>query len=171
MKKFAMMTLVAALFTAFAMPALAAAPKKGAAKAADKKEAAKGGAKLELNAGGVTGVTIDAPAGATVKEGAAGGVEITAGDKFQLQVVASKADIAGWKKDIAANDVNKLKKYHVDTADELLYESAVMGPEFHMVANVKVGDAAYSCEDVKGPTFTKADAEAMLKACHSLAKK
>ena len=162
MKKFGLIALLAALTAALAMPAFAA-DKKGAA--------AKGGAKLELNAGGVTGVTIEAPAGATAKEGAAGGVEITAGDKFQLQVTASKADIAGWKKDIAANDVNKLKKYHVDTADELLYESAVMGPEFHMVANVKVGDAAYSCEDVKGPTFTKADAEAMLKACKSLAKK
>ena len=67
--------------------------------------------------------------------------------------------------------MNVLKKFHIETADELLYESAVMGPEFHLVANVKMGDDIYSCEDVKGPTFTKADAEAMLKACHSLAKK
>jgi len=91
--------------------------------------------------------------------------------KFQLQVSKTKADIEGWKKDIKANDVNVLKKFHIETADELLYESAVMGPEFHLVANVKMGDDIYSCEDVKGPTFTKADAEAMLKACHSLAKK
>ena len=168
MKRFGVVTLLAAVLATFTYvaPCAAAAAKKAAAPA---KAAA--GNKLELAGGGLPDVTIAAPAKATVKESAAGGAEVNAGDKFQLQISKSKADIAGAKKEIAANDVNKLKKFHVDTADELLYESAVMGPEFHLLANVKVGDDTYSCEDVKGPTFTKADAEAMLKACKSLAKK
>jgi hypothetical protein len=159
--------LVATLLAAISFESVAVAA--AAKKALPAKAAA--GAKLDLAAGGLTEVTIEAPAGAVVKESAAGGAEVTAGDKFQLQITKSKADIAGWKKDIAANDVNKLKKYHVDSPEELLYETAVMGPEFHLVSNVKVGADTYSCEDVKGATFTKADAEAMLKACHSLAKK
>ena len=91
------------------------------------------------------------------------------GDKFQLQFSEDDSiDLPGRKKEIDANTLNKLKKYHVDEEDVVLYESEVMGrTEFHFLAAVKVGEKAYFCEDQKGPTFTKADIEAMLASCKS----
>jgi hypothetical protein len=60
----------------------------------------------------------------------------------------------------------------VETADALLYESTVMGKsEFHFAANVKAGPTIYGAEDTKGPAYTKADAELMLKCFRTLTAK
>ncbi len=129
-------------------------------------------ASLDLSAVGEDwkGWTIMAPEGATAKE-SFGAAEVAAGASFQLELRTAKGDVAAIKKEIQANDINKLKQFVVDTPDALLYESEVMGKnEFHLYGNVKVGDKEFNCEDVKGPQFTQADAEAMWKACASLAK-
>lgn len=134
-----------------------------------KSDAAKSGiamAPLDLSSAGFK-VVVDAPKGATAKE-EFGRITVKHGDGFQLSIGTDAANIESAKKEIAANDINKLKGYVIKTKDALLYESAVMGSEFHFLANVKVGNKMYQCEDVKGPTFTKQQVQDMLNSCKSL---
>lgn len=101
-----------------------------------------------------------------------GNVLVKKGAGFQVEVSSSAKDIAALKKEIQSNTLNKLKKFYVDTADALLYESALMGKsEFHFVANVKAGNITYGAEDTKGPIYAKADAELMLKCFQTLKAK
>lgn len=117
------------------------------------------------------GWSVQAPEGATAKE-SFGAAQITAGTGFDYEIRTDKGDVAAYKKESDANDINKVKRYLVDTPDALLYESEVMGQtEFHFYGNVTVGDKSFNCEDVKGPRHSQADAEAMWKSCQSLAKK
>jgi hypothetical protein len=117
------------------------------------------------------GWSVDAPEGATVKE-SFGAAEIVLGEGFQLDIRLAKADVAGAKKESEANDVNKVKGYVLDQPDVMLFESEVMGQtEFHLYGGVKSGEVDFTCEDVKGPRHSKADAELMWKTCQSIAKK
>jgi hypothetical protein len=117
------------------------------------------------------GWSVMAPEGVTAKE-SFGAAQLTNGTTFNLDIRNSKGDVAGFKKDIAANDINKVKQFVVDSADALLYESEVMGQnEFHVYGNVTIGEQVFNCEDVKGPRHMQADAEAMWKTCGSLTKK
>lgn len=118
-----------------------------------------------------TKVILQAPKGAAATE-SYGSVTVKEGAGFQLDISAEGADIASRKGEIAANDVNKLEKFHVESADTLVYESKVMGKnEFHFLANVKVGEETFSCEDSKGPTYTRAQVDTMLAACKSITAK
>jgi hypothetical protein len=127
---------------------------------------------LDISAGGedFAGLSVKAPAGATAKE-SFGNVEVTSGDGFTLEIHSGAADIASLKTEIKANDINKFKKFHTETADELVYESEVMGKtQVHFVANVKVGDKAFNCENVKGgKDKTLAETQVMVTSCKSLA--
>jgi hypothetical protein len=111
------------------------------------------------------------PEGATAKDGIVG-PEITKGDKFQIELGSAK-EMASLKKEIEKNSLNKLKKFHVEKADLLIYESAIANQpsEFHFLINVKVGDKVYGAEDTKGPTYSKADVELMVKSVQSLKAK
>jgi len=109
-----------------------------------------------------------APSGATVKL-QFGALSVKAGENFQLELRKGGVDLTKRKGEIAANKVNQLQKYIVESPDSILYESQVMGLEYHVLSNVKVGSKTYSCEDAKGPLYTQRDAETMLKACQSLA--
>ena len=113
-------------------------------------------------------VIIMAPGGAAARDDY-GAVEIAREPDFQMEFSEEEAvDFLARKKEIEANGINKLKKYHVDTADTLVYETEVMGkPELHFVATVKVGETLYLCEDQKGPVFSQAAVSAMLAACRS----
>jgi len=116
-------------------------------------------------------VVMMAPEGATAADDF-GAVLVKKGVNFQVEVSSSAKDIAALKKEILANTLNKLKKFYVETADALLYESTVMGKsEFHFVANVKVGNSTYGAEDTKGPVYSKANAELMLKCFQTLRAK
>lgn len=156
----------------------AAKPTDPAAKPADPKPAPPPAAAaklvpLDLSAVGEdwTGWSVEAPEGATVKE-SFGAAEIILGDGFQLDLRIDKADVAAYKKETEANDLNKLKGYVLDQPDAILYESEVMNrTEFHLYAGVKSGDVDFTCEDVKGPLHSKADVELMWKTCQSIAKK
>jgi hypothetical protein len=118
------------------------------------------------------GYTIQAPEGATVAESFGAG-EVKSGDHFQLEIRADKVDIAARKTESDANDINKVKRYLVNTPDALVLESEVMKgrPEFHFVGNVSAGGKDFNCENIKGPTYTQADVEAMWAACQTIAKK
>ena len=113
-------------------------------------------------------VIIMAPGGAAARDDY-GAVEIAKEPDFQMEFSEEEAvDFLARKKEIEANGINKLKKYHVDTADTLVYETEIMGkPEFHFIATVKVGEILYLCEDQKGPVFSQAAVSAMLAACRS----
>ncbi len=113
-------------------------------------------------------VIIMAPGGAAARDDY-GAVKISMEPDFQMEFSEEEAvDFLVRKKEIEANGINKLKKYHVDTADTLVYETEIMGkPEFHFIATVKVGETLYLCEDQKGPVFSQAAVSAMLVACRS----
>ena len=127
---------------------------------------------LDLSkASGSFPVIMQAPEGATAADDF-GSVLVKKGANFQVEVSSSAKDLAALKKEITANTLNKFKKFYVETADALLYESTLMGKsEFHFVANAKVGGTTYGAEDTKGPVYTKADAELMLKCFQTLAAK
>jgi hypothetical protein len=116
--------------------------------------------------------TMQAPEGATVKE-AFGSAEVaTADNSFHLEIGTDKADMAARKAEIDGNDINKLKRYVIDEPDGILYESVVMGKsEFHLLVNAEGGESGFECQDSKGPSYTEAQAQAMFKACKTLAPK
>ncbi len=113
-------------------------------------------------------VILMAPAGAAARDDY-GAIEIAKEPDFQMEFSEEEAiDLPARKKEIEGNNINKLKKYHVDTPDTLLYETEIMGkPEFHFVAAVTVGDVLYVCEDQRGPVFSRAEVATMLASCRS----
>jgi hypothetical protein len=116
-------------------------------------------------------VVMMAPEGAAAAEDF-GTVLVKKGAVFQVEVSSSAKDIAALKKEILANTLNKLKKFYVETADALLYESTLMGKsEFHFLANMKAGNSTYGAEDTKGPVYAKANVELMLKCFQTLKAK
>jgi hypothetical protein len=113
--------------------------------------------------------TLKAPEGAKVAEDL-GAYTVKAGENFQLEIHTGAADLAARKKEIEENTVNKLKSFLTESDSALVYETEVMGQaEFHFVANVAVDDAKYHCEDTKGKAYAKADIDAMLQSCQSIA--
>jgi hypothetical protein len=142
----------------------APAPEKPAAPAS-------AGETLDLSAVEIPGV-LEVPKGAVAKSTSWGDVTVELGTTFNITVAEGAADLADRKKEIEANTVNKLKAFHVETEDTLLYSSEVMGKEeFHFLTNVKLGEAVYSFENTKGPAYTREQAETMLKAARSLRAK
>ncbi len=113
-------------------------------------------------------VIIMAPGGAAARDDY-GSIEIASEPDFQMEFSEEDAvDFLARKKEIEANSINRLKKYHVDTADTLIYETEIMGkPEFHFIATVSVADVLYLCEDQKGPVFSQAAVATMLASCRS----
>ena len=113
-------------------------------------------------------VIVMAPGGAAARDDY-GSIEITMNPEFQMEISEEDAvDFLARKKEIEANGINKLKKYHVDTADTLIYETEIMGKsEFHFIATVTVGEALYLCEDQRGPVFSQAAVATMLATCRS----
>ena len=113
-----------------------------------------------------------APGGAAARDDY-GAIEIAKEPDFQMEISEEEeVDLLARKKEIEANGVNKLKKYHVDTPDTLLYETEIMGKsEFHFIATVTVGETLLLCEDQKGPVFSQAAVTRMLAACRSAREK
>jgi hypothetical protein len=117
------------------------------------------------------GWTIAAPAGASAKV-EFGALVVKAGDGFAIEVRGGAVDLAAKKRAIAADKVNRLVRWVREAPGAVVYESdAGLGAhEFHVLAALSVGGAAWSCEDEKGPIYTEAQAEAMLAACETLKK-
>jgi len=90
---------------------------------------------------------------------------IKVGNNYQVSVMENNGDIAQRKADITNDDVNKLKKYVVDDATTILWESGIADlSEFHFYHIAKVGERTYVFEDVKGEAFTQEAIQAMLDA-------
>lgn len=97
---------------------------------------------------------------------------IKLGKDFQISVLENAGDIAQRKADITNDDVNKLKKYVVDDATTLLWESGIGDlSEFHFYHIAKVGDRTYVFEDVRGDAFSQDAIQKMLDACKAVKEK
>ncbi|MGZ3864605.1 MAG: hypothetical protein ACXVPN_15240 [Bacteroidia bacterium] len=97
---------------------------------------------------------------------------IKVGNNFQVSILENAGDIAQRKADITNDDVNKLKKYVVDDATTLLWESGIADmSEFHFYHIAKIGDRTYVFEDIKGDPFTQEAAQKMLDACKQAKEK
>src|SRR5437763_16748202 len=95
---------------------------KAAAKPAAKPAAKKGS--LDLTDAGIA-ASMDAPAGAKAKEESWGDITIAIGEgdpHFGLTMAKGFADLAARKKELAANDLNKLNAYVRDTADAITHQ-------------------------------------------------
>lgn len=91
---------------------------------------------------------------------------------FQISVMENNGDIAQRKADITNDDVNKLKKYVIDDATTLMWESGIADlSEFHFYHIAKVGDRTYVFEDIKGEPFTQDAIQKMLDACKQVKEK
>lgn len=119
--------------------------------------------------------TLMAPKGAKVKKHSWGSIEITSGKKFQLDIWVSsfRTNIAEVKKSHEENDINKLKKYLIDTPKGILYQSDLWGEtQFHLYTYKDIGELTVKCEDLKdGTAYSEQQARVMFAACESIQKK
>lgn len=97
---------------------------------------------------------------------------IKVGNAFQISVLENNGDVAQRKADITNDDVNKLKKYVIDDASTLMWESGIADmSEFHFYHIGKVGERTYVFEDIKGDPFTLEAVQKMLDACKQAKEK
>jgi len=97
---------------------------------------------------------------------------VKVGPGFQVSITENAGDIAQKKADITNDDVNKLKKYVIDDATTLMWESGIADlSEFHFYHIAKVGDRTYVFEDIKGEAFTQDAVQKMLDACKGAKEK
>ncbi len=90
---------------------------------------------------------------------------IKVGTNYQVSVMENAGDIAQKKADITNDDVNKLKKYVIDDATTLMWESGIADlSEFHFYHIAKVGERTYVFEDIRGDAFTQEAIQKMLDA-------
>jgi hypothetical protein len=125
-------------------------------------------AELDLRPAGLD-ARLSAPAGAAAHRDL-DAVEVGSADgSFWLEIRAGAADLPAQRRELADNDLNRLKRVAVDEPGTLVYEGEVAGrTEFHFVAVTELGGAPYTCRDAKGRRFTAVDVERMLAACRSL---
>ncbi len=131
-------------------------------------------AELDLTAAGVAG-TIQAPKEARAED-SFGTCEVKVGDgkDFYLQIdVDDSLDWAGVKSFMEKNDVQKLQKFHVDTADVLIAETEFAGKtSFWLDAKVQFGDKVAHCKSGRGAhSYNRAHVDSFLAACKSLKAK
>jgi hypothetical protein len=97
---------------------------------------------------------------------------VKVGKDFQISVVETSGDINQRKADIASDDVNKLKKYIVDDATTLMWESGIGDlSEFHFYYIAKLGNRTYVFEDIKGEPFSQQAVQKMLDVCKQAKEK
>jgi hypothetical protein len=131
---------------------------------------------LDLSAAGLK-ATIQAPAGALGSDEFGISVAVRKPPHFAISLEAvddGPKHIASSRKFAVENDQQKLKAFHVESPDTLLFEASFLGNKlFHFVTTVKVGGKTYACEDKKDAdnNYTRADVDAMLAACRSLKAK
>ena len=86
-----------------------------------------------------------------------GGIEITAGDNFQIQIASGQGNIASRKIDLGNDDVYKVE-YLVDEKNAIVYKKYIPDTdiqEFHFYLIAKTTTGYYEVEDIPGNQFTK----------------
>lgn len=139
-----------------------AGPKSTNADAAQKDDAL-----VEVDCSSISGYNIitKAPQGITPTS-RFGSVRLSNNKNFQLQISKdpySKLEDA--KKELAANQMNVLKKYIIEEPEGILYQSEAMGQtQYHFKYYLKLKDATYLFEDQKGVQYDLKSAQQMYKA-------
>lgn len=108
---------------------------------------------------------IQVPQGTVVDEKSYG-IYIKNGEGFNFEPnVDFYEDVAERKKELEANDLNKLKKYVKDTENGYIAQTEVMGKtEYHIFYLLKGDGFTVSLENVKGRSYTLPEAKLMWKA-------
>ena len=97
---------------------------------------------------------------------------VKVGKDYQVAIVETAGDLNQKKADVAGDDVNKLKKYIVDEATTLMWESGIGDlSEFHFYHIAKLGNRTYVFEDIKGESFSQQAIQKMLDACKQVKEK
>ncbi len=84
-----------------------------------------------------------------------GSVKISNGAKFQMELNSVyDYSIAAAKKEIEANDINKLKKYIIDEPNGIIYQTEVMGQiQYHFMYFLIGEEESFYFQNIKGPTY------------------
>jgi hypothetical protein len=99
-----------------------------------------------------------------------GGVEITAGENFQIQIASGQGDMTTRKSDLAADDVYKVD-YIVDEKNAIVYKKYIPDTdiqEYHFYIIAKTGKGYYEVEDIPGTQFSKKSILNMYEAAKKL---
>jgi hypothetical protein len=106
-----------------------------------------------------------APAGVKAVE-QYGSVKISNGAKFQMELNSVfDYSIAAAKKEIEANDINKLKKYVIDEPNGIIYQTEVMGQtQYHFMYFLIGEEESFYFQNVKGPTYDLESTKVMYNA-------
>lgn len=172
--------LSASVFSACKKDEAAKAPEGKAAAVADKKVPPPPKpvtfARIDIKNSGapIKDFTIEAPTGATSEEMFTNTM-VKAGPRFAILISHGKADIAGSKAAFSGTTGTiKSARFVVDAPDALLFEGDFVGERgYHVNVAKVIGGVHFSCQSQRkmGLTFTQQEAEHMLRACRSLAKK
>ncbi len=100
-----------------------------------------------------------------------GATEIKVAKDFQISISENEADVVLKKTDIAADEVNKFKRYIKDEPTLLFWESEITEPEFHFYTVQKIGTASYLIENIKEDHFTEKQTQTMIDAAATLKTK
>ena len=99
-----------------------------------------------------------------------GATEIKVGKDFQISISEGEGDIALAKSDVAANDVNKFKRYVKDEPTLLFWESQVpeQHSQFHFYCVQKIGTTSYIITDIAGELFSEPAVQTMIDAAKGM---
>jgi ABC-type proline/glycine betaine transport system ATPase subunit len=100
-----------------------------------------------------------------------GDLTIDMGKTFNIIVSPANQTIEEIKKDISSNDVNKFKKYIIDEANSLLYETEIVSPEYHFRYFVSIGKEQMMIADglnADGTPYTEAEIKLMLECAQTI---
>lgn len=100
-----------------------------------------------------------------------GALEIKVGNGYAISISEEEADFGLRKADIKADEVNRFKSFIVEEPTTLMWESEITQPEFHFISVQKIGNTAYTFEDIKSTDaepFGKENIQKMLDAARSI---
>ncbi|MDI9339063.1 MAG: hypothetical protein QM534_00725 [Sediminibacterium sp.] len=100
-----------------------------------------------------------------------GALEIKVGNSYAISISEEEADFGLRKADIKADEVNRFKSFIVEEPATLMWESEITQPEFHFISVQKIGNTAYTFEDIKSTDaepFGKENIQKMLDAARSI---
>lgn len=86
-----------------------------------------------------------------------GGIEITVGENFQIQIASGQGNIALRKSDLANDDLYKVE-YLVDNNNAIVYRKYIPDTdlqEYHFYIIAKTSSGYYEVEDIPGNQFSK----------------
>lgn len=84
----------------------------------------------------------------SIAEQSNGSLDIRVGKDFAISINEQAADIALRKEDIKTDEVNRFKSYLAEEPEAIMWESAIVDPEYHFLINKKINNTDYSFEDI-----------------------